>query len=262
MTGLPPELRDGAMRLARARRLLVALDFDGTLAPFVDDPAAARALPASARALEELVQSPETVVALISGRSLASLRQVASPDPQVLLVGSHGAERYAPAEYGAADLAATLSSAAAEQLGAAHLELADLAQTYARAWVEEKPAGLVLHTRMVEPAAVPELVHEATNRMSALGDGVHVTLGKNVVEISVLPADKGQGLDWLRATTDADVLVFAGDDRTDEDGFARLDPDSGDLGVKVGGGDTAAQYRVDGPGDIAVLLGTLADVRH
>ncbi|WP_291278239.1 trehalose-phosphatase [Galactobacter sp.] len=262
MTGLPPELRDGAMATKRARRLLVALDFDGTLAPFVDDPADARALPASARAIEELILAPDTVVAMVSGRSLASLRQVASPDPRVLLVGSHGAERYAPAEYGAADLAADLSLEAAETLGAAHLELVDLAQTHSGAWVEEKPAGLVLHTRMVEPAAIPGLIHEATTRMQALGDGVHITLGKNVVEISVLPADKGQGLDWLRATTQADVVVFAGDDRTDENAFVRLDPASGDLGVKVGGGDTSAQYRVDGPGDVAVLLGTLADVRH
>jgi trehalose 6-phosphate phosphatase len=262
MTGLSPQLRDDVESLARVPRLLVALDFDGTLAPFVDDPADAQALPASARAIDDLTQTADTAVALISGRSLASLRQVASPDPRVLLVGSHGAERYAPAEFGAADLSAELSAEAEEALGAARLEFADVAQSHPRAWVEEKPAGLVLHTRMVDPAAVPELAHDALTRLGRLGDAVHVTRGKNVIEVSVLPADKGQGMDWLRATTRADAVLFAGDDRTDEDAFARLDPAAGDLGVKVGAGETTALHRVDGPGDVAVLLGTLADVRH
>jgi trehalose 6-phosphate phosphatase len=140
--------------------------------------------------------------------------------------------------------------------------LADLAQNYSRAWVEEKPAGLVLHTRMVEPGAVPELVHEAMTGLGELGEGVHITRGKDVIEVSVLPADKGQGLDWLRTTVAANVVLFAGDDRTDENALLRLDREAGDIGVKVGSGDTAAQYRMDGPGDVAVLLGTLADVRH
>lgn len=259
MTGLSLSLHDAVASLARSARLLVALDFDGTLAPFVDDPADARALPASARAIDDLVAAEGTFVALVSGRSLASLRAVSSPDPRILLVGSHGAERYAPEGFDAVDARASLSPEAQGLLSRAGLEMADLAQNHQGAWVEEKPAGVVLHTRMVEPGSVPELMHQSRLRLETLGDGVKILRGKDVVEVSVLPADKGQGLDWLRATTEADTVLFAGDDRTDEDAMRRLTPS--DVGVKVGSGPSAARYRVDGPGDLAALLDVLADVR-
>ena len=59
--------------LARAPALLVAADFDGTLAPIVPQPWMARADPAAVRALRALAELPRTHVAIISGRSLADL---------------------------------------------------------------------------------------------------------------------------------------------------------------------------------------------
>ena len=56
--GLPAALRDALTDLARTERLLVALDFDGTLAPLVDDPEASRALPAADTALRALADVP------------------------------------------------------------------------------------------------------------------------------------------------------------------------------------------------------------
>ena len=83
----------GALReLARVRRLLVAVDFDGTLAPEVDSPEQARALPEARDAVLRLIALPGTRVAVISGRSLTSLMQVADLPDSVLLVGSHGIE--------------------------------------------------------------------------------------------------------------------------------------------------------------------------
>ena len=67
-------LASAVARVAGRDHLLVASDFDGTLAPLVDDPARARALPAAEAALVSLATLPRTAVALLSGRSLASLR--------------------------------------------------------------------------------------------------------------------------------------------------------------------------------------------
>ena len=62
---LDPALAAAVDRLAAAPALLIALDFDGTLAPEVDDPAAARALPAAHAALLALHALPGTTVALV-----------------------------------------------------------------------------------------------------------------------------------------------------------------------------------------------------
>jgi trehalose 6-phosphate phosphatase len=56
-------------------------------------------------------------------------------------------------------------------------------------------------------------------------------------------------------------VLFAGDDVTDEDGFAVLRPEAGDLGIKVGTGETAAQFRVADERAVATLLTLLADAR-
>lgn len=258
MTGLPPALRERVERLARAGHLLIALDFDGTLSPFVDDPSQARPLPAAARALRELADAADTDVALISGRALESLRDVASPEHNTLLVGSHGAERYAPAEFEAEVAQAQLSHKHSKLLKKAGDFLETLAKQYEGAWVESKPAGLVLHVRMTPPEQLGPVTRAAFSGLDRLV-GVTATQGKGMIEVTVLEADKGQGLAWLREVTDASVVLFAGDDVTDEDAFKVLK--SPDVGIKVGTGRTAAEFTVDGPGDIAELLQLLVDVR-
>src|SRR2546422_4127615 len=76
---LPPELLEAVRRVAATEHLLVAMDFDGTMAPLVDHAADSRALPRSAAAFAGLAELPRTTTALISGRALASLRAVAIP---------------------------------------------------------------------------------------------------------------------------------------------------------------------------------------
>lgn len=258
MTGLSPALRERVERLARAGHLLIALDFDGTLSPFVDDPSEARPLPAAARALSELADAPDTDIALISGRALESLRDVASPGPHTLLVGSHGAEHYAPTEFEADTVVPELTDKQSKTLKKAAAVLEALALQYEGAWVERKPAGLVMHLRMTPPDQLSAAVRATFCGLDRL-EGVTTTQGKGMIEVTVLEANKGEGLNWLREITDASVVLFAGDDVTDEDAFKVLT--AADLGIKVGAGHTAAEFNVDGPGDIAELLQLLVDVR-
>ena len=63
----------------------------------------------------------------------------------------------------------------------------------------------------------------------------------------------------LRERFDATGIHFAGDDVTDEDAMRVLQ--EGDLGVRVGPGESAATLRVDSPQQIAALLETLANER-
>ena len=70
---LPAELRRAIVQIARTPRLLVACDYDGTLAPIVTNPDEARPLPESVGALRSLAGLHETTAAVISGRALRDL---------------------------------------------------------------------------------------------------------------------------------------------------------------------------------------------
>jgi trehalose 6-phosphate phosphatase len=247
--GLDAALQQEVLTAAAAERLLVAVDFDGTLAPIVEVPADARSLPGGLEALELLATLPDTTVALVSGRARADLATLAPVSDVVRLVGSHGAE--------IDDV--VLSPDDGERLIAL---LADVRSAVAAAdgvLLETKPAGVAVHVRRAsrdDAARVTEAVlgGPATTR------GVHVTRGKEVVELSVLVADKGQALDRLRTESGATVVVYLGDDVTDEAALVRLRPS--DVGVKVGSADTAARHRVAGPPDAVTVLQLLADERR
>src|SRR6266568_762545 len=89
---LSVELRRALVRVARVPRLLVASDYDGTLAPIVADPEKARPLPESVGALRVLAGLHETTAAVISGRALRDLATLSRLPAEVHLVGSHGSE--------------------------------------------------------------------------------------------------------------------------------------------------------------------------
>ncbi len=244
-------------RAAAASTLLVALDFDGTLAPTVDDPEQARGLPESLAAIDRLVSAPSTVVSLISGRSLDGLRRVATVRPEVILVGSHGAESLINGEVSAPALDGVEQDLLERLCSAVEV----VAKRYAGARVERKPSGCGLHTRLSSPSDAARANEEALASVQQL-DGTELIAeryGKDILEFTVRAADKGSALAWLRELCDASVVVFIGDDVTDEDGFAALT--AGDVGIKVGAGETAAEFRISDPSEVARLLTVLASER-
>ncbi|WP_432546951.1 trehalose-phosphatase [Kineococcus sp. SYSU DK004] len=249
----------GLEAFAARGRVLVALDFDGVLAPIVDDPDAARATPEAAEALRRLVDPGRTDVALVSGRDIDDLAARAQPPAGVVLVGGHGTQ--SSLEGGAA----ALSPQEAALLERLVDRVESIAATHPGVRVERKPMSVVLHTRTAERPVAQEAAEAALAGPAAL-PGAHALRGKEVVEIGAVPLGKGGGLRRLRERLSGDgapveAVFFAGDDVTDEDAFAVLDPAAGDLGVKVGEGQTAARARVADPHAVAALLAALADLR-
>lgn len=255
MAGSATTLAFAVRRIAGTARLLVALDFDGTLAPTVDRPEDARAMPAAANAVARLAAAENTTLALISGRALASLRHVSAAPDNALLIGSHGSEF---ARAGTASAAEPLDDAERARRDDLFRILTGVVDAVDGAWLEEKPAGFAVHTRLATPenARMAQLLaRQGTDPL----DGLTVRSGKDVLEFSVRSATKGDAIQRLRRETRPTATFFAGDDTTDEDAFALLGAD--DVGVKVGRGDTAAGYRVDDPERLAEVLGLLADLR-
>jgi trehalose 6-phosphate phosphatase len=247
VTDLPPDLQHALTTAAGVPRLLVTSDFDGTLAPIVNNPADARPLAEAAAALVELAGLPSTAAALISGRGLDTLRSLSSMPNSVHLVGSHGAE-FATGFSHDIDKSMlqtifdTLSSIAAESPGAT---------------VELKPASVALHVRNASPADAEAALERARDESTSWD--AQLTEGKAVLEFAVISTDKGEAVDILRQQHDADAVVFFGDDVTDEKAFRRLR--DGDVGVKVGPGETLATFRIGTPEDVATALEFLLDAR-
>lgn len=250
------ELATALEAIARTPVLLVAVDFDGTLSPTVDDPDAARALPEARSALLTLAALPSTRVALVSGRALGSLERVALLPPEFLLVGSHGAEFRLDGEESAPELSPEEAALRVRLLAA----LAEVVARHPGAMLEEKPAGAGLHTRTAEPGIAESARSAALEAVAVLdGERLSARYGKDILEFTLRTADKGRALELLRERTGATATVFLGDDVTDEDGFAVLEPH--DLGVKVGEGESLARHRVPDPAAVASLLERLASLR-
>lgn len=251
---------EAVQRVASTPTLLVALDFDGTLAPTVDDPATARALPASVTAIEQLAKIPSTVVALVSGRSLGGLQEVAASVADVILVGSHGAETLVNGR----ETAPTLTREEHELLQALCGAIEAVAQRYEGARMERKPSGCGLHTRLSTPSDAESARGDALSAVERLGtEGaakVAERYGKDILEFTVRAADKGSALERLRERTAATAVLFIGDDVTDEDGFRALS--AGDVGIKVGVGESAAEYRIADPDEVSRLLTSLVTARR
>lgn len=252
----PDDLRldEALAAFARHPAILLAIDFDGVLAPLVDNPANSRPLPASAAALTRILDSG-IVVSYVSGRDRAGLLSVADADPRAYLIGSHGAEW--PESLAAAHAGVHLDEAQRELLEQVTADLERIAGEHQATRVEYKPTARVLHTRLAE-AAVAEAAEEAALDGPGRLDGVKVTPGKHVVEISVTTTDKGEAVTWLREHTGAERVCYLGDDVTDETVFRVLG--DGDLSIKVGPGETAAAYRIESPADVAIVLTRLADL--
>jgi trehalose 6-phosphate phosphatase len=252
---LAPDLLEALRRIAATEHLLVAMDFDGTMAPLVDHAGDARALPRSAAAFAALTELPRTTTALISGRALDSLRAVAFPPEKTLLIGSHGAEVW----MGPGSSKLELDDARRELLAEVRRELEGIVEVAPGTLLEDKPAGVVLHTRLAEDDVAEDAVAAAR---AVLQDrpGVYLKSGNRVLETSVVHASKGEGVAFLRQAAGATATVFAGDDTTDEDALARLLP--GDLGVKVGLDFTQAQFRIEAPAHVSELLEALLRERR
>lgn len=207
--------------VACAPAIGVVLDFDGSLAPIVDDPATARALPESIEALRRLVGRVRPI-AVVSGRPVEFLRR-AVPVPGAVLLGQYGLEREGPGR------STVLDPRAADAL--ARTDLAALAagarSEFPTLRVEEKGGvAVTLHWR--EDPAVGQAATEWA-RAAAARHGLAAVAGRMAIELRPdVPVDKGSAVRELVLGAPGAVrdpgsalraVVVAGDDLGDLPAF-------------------------------------------
>lgn len=256
-TRLDPYVVFAIEKLTSRPAALIALDFDGCLAPLVDNPDDSRPLPEAAAALKEIAGYSDVDLAIISGRPAGDLITLASPPPGTWIVGSHGAE------FGSVNEADELKSedfaltpAQQELLEQVTAGLTEIADAHEGAWVEHKPAAAVLHTRMASPE-IAQAASQAAMEGPARLTGTHPMEGNGVVEIAVVAATKGEALTALRTQVEQRrgqevTVLYAGDDVTDETALATLK--FSDVGIKVGHDPTVARFWVTDPPAMAAAL--------
>lgn len=213
------------------------LDFDGTLVNIAAQPEAVVVPPGLVDLLKTLSVRLQGALAIVSGRKLTDLDGFLAP-LQLPTASEHGAQMRLPD--------GKLVRLASPDLTHAAGMITALANSHPGLRAEVKPSAIALHYRQA-----PELEAVCLQTMleaSRATAGVELLRGKLVFEIKPAGINKGTAIEAFMADPVfiGRVPLFAGDDVTDEEGFAQMQRLGGD-GIKVGAGASLAFYRCGSP---------------
>lgn len=217
---------------------LFFLDYDGTLAPIVDEPMQAFPHPDIPPILEELAKHHPLWI--VTGRYLNDLEQLV--DHSFQAIGLHGIQRgrlHGSTGYDISDASrediSMMRRTAPESDGIA---------------IEEKGPMFALHyRRSPDKKAAKDAIWEWLEDLPETLDAI---LGKDVVELRPKGVSKGTAVSEIAQRHERQTPLYIGDDVTDEDAFRALDENA--VTIKVGEGKTAARYRVRGVEDVVAYL--------
>jgi trehalose 6-phosphate phosphatase len=222
------------------------LDFDGTLVEIAPAPSLVRVPAELPHLLGELADRLGGAVAVVSGRPLDELVRMLAPFAGAI-AGDHGLER----RYGDGNVTRCLTR---PELDRFRPLATDFATRHDGVLLEDKGASLALHYRHAPSLAAR--CHALVRRAAQASNGALAAVaGKMVIELMPRSAGKGRAIAEFLADAPfrGRVPVFIGDDTTDEDGFAAVNPLSG-VSVHVGGGTTIARHNLATVGDVWAWL--------
>jgi trehalose 6-phosphate synthase/phosphatase len=233
-----------AARLRSAERLLLFLDYDGTLVPFARAPDLAAPDRQLRDLLRALASKPGAVVHVVSGRARDTLERWLGDLP-IGLHAEHGLwSRMALSE----PWVITESIDAGWLVGARRI-LEEVTAMTPGALVEAKTASIAWHWRMAEPELGAERANEVWRRLEVQlqGESVDLLRGEKVIEVQPHGVNKGRAVERVLAAAQRPLPTIAamGDDGTDDDAFRALPPEA--ITISVGFRPSAARYRVARP---------------
>ncbi|WP_298231269.1 trehalose-phosphatase [uncultured Azohydromonas sp.] len=212
-------------------------DFDGTLVDIAPTPATVVVDPALPPLLQRLAQQLSGAVAIVSGRALADIDALLGL-PRLCAAGVHGAEWRA--------LDSHVRRIPVPALKVAVAPLQQLCARFPGLRLEHKPGALALHYRQAPEleAQCLQAMHDALQRV----EGMALQRGKLVVELKPRGASKAAAVRRFleQRPFQHRRAWFFGDDVTDESAFEAVQA-AGGVTVKVGEGETLAEYRLAGP---------------
>jgi trehalose 6-phosphate synthase/phosphatase len=244
-------------KLVDADRLLLLLDYDGTLVPFAAAPDLAAPDAELLELLRALAARPATDVHIVSGRRRDTLERWLGELP-LALHAEHGLwSRPKP------NGVAFPSWAASREMNVPwKTDLRALLERFTLgtpgAMVEEKTASLAWHYRLVEPELAAQRVDEVRGAIEAHIRGLPLSIlgGDKVIEVRLQGVTKAAVVAAIADETSRLAIAAIGDDQTDEELFRALPADA--VTISVGAGVTSARYRVDDVAGARAFLASLA----
>jgi trehalose 6-phosphate synthase/phosphatase len=249
----PPDLQEA---YRRAHRRLLILDYEGTLVPIARQSWRAPPSPPLLRLLSTLACAPGNTLVLTSGRTGAELERWFGDIDRMWLVAEHGAELKPP---GASAWEPLRSPASSEWKATVTPILDHFVDRTPGSFVEERKYGLVWHYRMADAEFGGWLANELVSMLEAMlaETELRAFRGEKAVEVRPVWANKAAAFDRVVAACGSpDLVLAAGDDRTDEDLFERLQGPA--WTVHVGPGPTRAALVVKNPENLLAVLEMLA----
>ncbi|NYH52182.1 MULTISPECIES: trehalose-phosphatase [Nocardiopsis] len=243
---------------------LAAFDFDGTLAPIVDDPRTSAPYPGIVEGLADLAGLIGSV-AVVTGRPAGTAVRLGELDrvPGITVLGHYGAERWVGGRVVAAPAPPGVELVREELPG-----LLDGLNAPEGTWIEDKGRSLAVHTRRTaDPDGALTLLTPALSELARRAE-LQVEPGRMVVELRPQGVDKGAALTALVAESGPRTVLYAGDDLGDLPAFAAVAAlrDQGVAGLTVCSSSDevaavaeAADLVVPGPAGLADLLRGLTD---
>ncbi|KAM5557559.1 putative trehalose-phosphate phosphatase D [Rosa sericea] len=271
---------DRMMKAAKGKRIVVFLDYDGTLSPIVDDPDRAFMSNEMRAAVREVAKYFPTAV--ISGRSRDKVKGFVQLS-NVYYAGSHGmdimvppkplkpcdAKNHVTATASALDKEGDMLFQPAKRFLPAIQEISIVLEEIARkiegARVEDNRFCISVHYRKVREEDYGILEEKVKSVIENYPD-FHLTRGKKVLEIRPsIEWNKGHALEYLLDTlgfsNSGDVLpLYIGDDRTDEDAFKVIEARGQGFPIIVSSipKDTKAAFSLHDPSEVLTFLLRLA----
>ncbi len=245
---------------SKAKSKLLLLDYDGTLVGFAKRPREAVPPKDLLPTLRRLAADAKATIAIISGRSREDLERWFGDAEGLWLAAEHGAIVRAPETKEWKLQRHNYTDEWRESVGRV---LEHFVARTPGSFIEAKEFSLVWHYRMSDPEFGEWIANElaATLEQMLAETELRAMHGHKIVEVKPLWANKGEVMTRLNEVApDSDFYFAAGDDRTDEDLFARL-PDVA-WTVHVGSGASRAKYCIDSPAEMRQLLHKFAEATH
>ena len=222
-------MKDIIQRIKPGERILLFLDYDGTLVPIKKAPKLALLHPLRRRFLKRL--SEKAFTCIVSGRSLIEIQKLVGLEG-IAYIGNHGLEISCGQRHwiqpGARKIKPILS--------AASKRIQERTQNFSGVLIEDKGVTGSIHYRQLASALWNPLKTIVQGEVGSKHRALKITEGKRVFEIRPnIKWDKGQGVKklirWL-SPTETTLRIYIGDDQTDEDAFKAFDRDA--LTILVG----------------------------